>query len=93
MRGKRAIQHCVIRFEQFQNGAVPSEQVREKTDRFFVEITTDRDELGEMARAVLVLFEIEGYPHEEIADAMGVSVGTSKAQLHRARALLRKLLA
>jgi RNA polymerase sigma-70 factor (ECF subfamily) len=44
------------------------------------------------ARAVLVLFELEGYPHEEIAEAMGVTVGTSKAQLHRARALLRKLL-
>jgi RNA polymerase sigma-70 factor, ECF subfamily len=32
---------------------------------------------------------VEGYGHEEIAAAMGISVGTSKSQLHRARMLLR----
>jgi RNA polymerase sigma-70 factor (ECF subfamily) len=42
------------------------------------------------ARAVFVLHDIEGYQHEEIGRMMGIAVGTSKAQLHRARALLRK---
>lgn len=41
------------------------------------------------ARAVLVLHDIEGYPHEEISALTGIAVGTSKAQLHRARRLLR----
>ncbi len=50
-------------------------------------------ELPPGARTVFVLYEIEGYRHDEIADMMGVSVGTSKAQLHRARALLRGVLA
>ncbi len=44
------------------------------------------------ARAVLVLYDIEGWKHEEIAESLGMAVGSSKAQLHRARALLRKRL-
>jgi RNA polymerase sigma-70 factor (ECF subfamily) len=44
------------------------------------------------ARAVLVLYDIEGYSHAEIAKLTGIAVGTSKAQLHRARLLLREAL-
>ncbi|RYI35466.1 MAG: sigma-70 family RNA polymerase sigma factor [Acetobacteraceae bacterium] len=42
------------------------------------------------ARAVLVLHDVEGWKHEEIAIELGMAVGSSKAQLHRARGLLRK---
>lgn len=45
------------------------------------------------ARAVFVLHDVEGYRHDEIAGMTGVTVGTSKAQLHRARRLLRERLA
>lgn len=41
------------------------------------------------ARAVLVLYDVEGWKHEEIAAELGMAVGSSKAQLHRARGLLR----
>jgi RNA polymerase sigma-70 factor (ECF subfamily) len=44
------------------------------------------------ARAVLVLHDIEGWRHEEIGSELGMAIGTSKAQLHRARGLLRKIL-
>ena len=44
------------------------------------------------ARAVLVLHDIEGWRHEDIGNELGMAVGTSKAQLHRARGLLRKVL-
>jgi len=44
------------------------------------------------ARAVLVLYDIEGWTHEEIAAELGMAVGSSKAQLHRARQLLRTRL-
>jgi RNA polymerase sigma factor (sigma-70 family) len=44
------------------------------------------------ARAVLVLHDIEGWKHEEIGAELDMAVGTSKAQLHRARGLLRKVL-
>jgi RNA polymerase sigma-70 factor (ECF subfamily) len=44
------------------------------------------------ARAVLVLHDVEGWKHEEIATQLGMAVGSSKAQLHRARGLLRRAL-
>jgi RNA polymerase sigma-70 factor, ECF subfamily len=43
-------------------------------------------------RQVLVLHDIEGYTHEEIGVLLNVAVGTSKHQLFRARAKLRKWL-
>ena len=44
------------------------------------------------ARAVLVLHDVEGWKHEEISIELGMAVGSSKAQLHRARGLLRRTL-
>ena len=44
------------------------------------------------ARAVLVLHDIEGWTHEDIGNELAMATGTSKAQLHRARGLLRKVL-
>ncbi len=43
-------------------------------------------------RAVFLLHDVEGYEHEEIADILGIAVGTTKSQLHKARLRLRKLL-
>jgi RNA polymerase sigma-70 factor (ECF subfamily) len=43
-------------------------------------------------RTVFVLHDIEGHDHEEIAKILGVAVGTSKSQLHKARMKLRRLL-
>lgn len=48
--------------------------------------------LPEGAREVFVLHDVEGLKHEEIAAHVGIAVGTSKAQLHRARRLLREAL-
>ncbi len=44
-------------------------------------------------RAAFVLHDVEGYEHEEVARMMGCAAGTSKSQLHKARAKLRKILA
>ncbi len=49
-------------------------------------------ELPPGARSVFVLHDVEGYRHDEIAALTGVATGTSKAQLHRARRLLREAL-
>jgi RNA polymerase sigma-70 factor (ECF subfamily) len=43
-------------------------------------------------RNVFVLHDVEGYEHEEVARLLGISVGTSKSQLHKARLKLRGLL-
>jgi RNA polymerase sigma-70 factor, ECF subfamily len=44
------------------------------------------------AREIFVLHDVEGYKHREIAAMLGITSGTSKRQLHRARMLLRKYL-
>jgi len=41
------------------------------------------------AREVFVLHDVEGYKHHEIGSLLGISAGTSKSQLHRARMLMR----
>ena len=56
------------------------------------EIEAAIEQLPEGARDVLVLHAIYGYSHLEAAEMLGVAEGTCKAQLHRARGLLRDKL-
>ncbi len=49
--------------------------------------------LPEGGRLVFVFHDVEGYTHREIAELLDLAVGTVKAQLHRARRLLRNMLA
>ena len=48
--------------------------------------------LPDGARRIFVLHDVHGYKHHEIATLLGLSPGTSKAQLHRARMMLRRYL-
>jgi RNA polymerase sigma-70 factor (ECF subfamily) len=50
------------------------------------------ERLPQGAKTVFLLYDVEGYQHEEIGNMLGISSGTSKAQLHRARMILRKHL-
>jgi len=50
------------------------------------------EKLPDGAREIFVLHDVEGYKHHEIATMLEISAGTSKAQLHRARMMLRKHL-
>ncbi len=50
-------------------------------------------QLSPGARTVFVMHDVEGFTHEEIASALGITAGGSKSQLFKARAKLRKLLA
>ncbi len=50
------------------------------------------ERLPDGARQVFVLYDVEGYSHQEIGRMMGINAGTSKSQLHRARMLLREIL-
>ena len=49
-------------------------------------------QLPEGYRTILNLYAIEGWSHKEIAESLSISIGTSKSQLNRARAYLRKIL-
>ena len=50
------------------------------------------EKLPDGARQIFVLHDVEGYKHHEIATMLEISAGTSKAQLHRARMMLRRHL-
>ena len=49
--------------------------------------------LPEGYRQAIILHDIKGLEHREIAERRGRSIGTSKSQLHKGRALLRELIA
>lgn len=50
------------------------------------------DRLPADARRILVLHDVEGFKHEDIAEIFGITVGGSKAKLNRARVLLREVM-
>ena len=58
----------------------------------FLDIEAAIAKLPPGARRVFVLHDVEGYKHDEIAEHLGVTTGATKAQLHRARLLLREAL-
>jgi len=57
-----------------------------------MDFETALEKLPDGAREIFVLHDVEGYKHHEIATLLEISAGTSKAQLHRARMMLRKHL-
>ena len=54
-----------------------------------MDFDTAIEQLPPGAREILVLHDVEGYKHREIAVLLGITTGTSKRQLHRARMLMR----
>lgn len=50
------------------------------------------DRLPAGARRIVVLHDVEGYKHDEIAEILGITAGGSKAKLNRARVLLREVM-
>lgn len=65
---------------------------RRRASGHALDIETAMAQLPPRAREVFVLYDVEGFSHDEIAENLGVSVGTSKSQLHRARMLMREQL-
>lgn len=57
-----------------------------------IDFETVLAKLPDGAREIFVLHDVEGYKHKEIAALLEISAGTSKAQLHRARMMLRRHL-
>lgn len=84
-----------VTFEDAINDDQPGEMLSEHPqqqigDRMDLERALARLPPG--ARTVLMLHDVEGYQHDEIAQLTGIAVGTSKAQLHRARKLMKEWL-
>lgn len=82
--------------ERFLSDSEPALEVAAAAARTHLDLSMDLqaaiEQLPPGARQVFVLHDVEGYRHEEIGEMLGVSAGTSKSQLHRARQTLRALL-
>jgi RNA polymerase sigma-70 factor, ECF subfamily len=63
-----------------------------RSDDLSMDFETAMLKLPDGARQIFVLHDVEGYKHREIAALLEISPGTSKAQLHRARMMLRRHL-
>jgi len=89
--------HCAAqgaRRRYLDEGADPAEvgEARPASPELTMDFETAIGRLPPGARQIFVLHDVEGYKHEEIAEMLGISAGTSKAQLHRARMALRRHL-
>jgi len=72
--------------------SLPSNATRSEQTTLRVTLEQAMQALPDGMRQVLVLHDVEGYTHEEIATFLGVTPGTSKSQLFKARARMRRLL-
>jgi RNA polymerase sigma-70 factor (ECF subfamily) len=72
--------------------ALESAPARGKPDGRDFDVERAIARLPQGARTVFILHDVEGFTHEEIGVFLGVTSGTSKAQLHRARMILRGYL-
>ena len=88
--GQRAVMSRIR--DRLHGGDEMLEVVPTRPDQ--VELTVDFEaaieRLPDGARQVFVLHDVEGFKHQEIGEMLGVTAGTSKAQLHRARMALRQ---
>ena len=50
------------------------------------------EQITDDQRAAIVLYDVEGYDYQEIADMTGAALGTVKSRIHRGRLALRELL-
>jgi RNA polymerase sigma-70 factor, ECF subfamily len=78
--------------DEVADWALPPEQVLLRQEALNVP-RQGIERLPELYRAVYVLAEVEGLPHQEIASIRDLTVGAVKTRLHRARLFLRGLLA
>jgi RNA polymerase sigma-70 factor (ECF subfamily) len=90
---------AVVRYEQLtEDGGPPPERVTHKADvagRQSADRATLETAIGRLPpgyRTVFILHDVEGYEHDEVARMCGISSGTSKSQLHKARMKLRQML-
>lgn len=79
--------------EDYENDLLDTDNEEEYDNPLKVgDVVKGMEELSNAYRTVFNLYVFENYSHQEIADALGISVGTSKSNLAKARANLKKIL-
>ena len=94
---KKGVQQLSLDEPVSQGADSPKREVGRADDRLRgsvdrIALTRAMQELPPGYRTIFVLHEVEGYEHHEIARRLRCSVGTSKSQLHKAKARMRELL-
>ncbi|MDP7479672.1 MAG: RNA polymerase sigma factor [Vicinamibacterales bacterium] len=88
-RGARQAAHT----DSLDDQAVAAPRARVSTDTITrLDLEQAVAKLPDGYRTVFILHDVEGYEHREIAELLGIAVGTSKSQVHKARLKLRTLL-
>ena len=87
---RKSLSNSTLKTEEFQTWHEGQQAPAELWEPNATGVVKLMNELPTGYRIVLNLFVIEEYSHEEIAQELGISVGTSKSQLSRAKELLRK---
>jgi len=79
--------------EEFENDLLDDGVEEDYNTPFKVsDVIAGMEQLSNAYRTVFNLYVFENYSHQDIADALGISVGTSKSNLAKARANLKKIL-
>lgn len=97
---KKIIVHASSDFYRYRkNNVISLESLPEVTfdnqiidDLAYQELLEMIQQLSPVLRSVFNLYTIEGYKHQEIAEILNISEGTSKSHLHRARAKLQIMI-
>lgn len=81
-----------LKTDELDNAKYHSEQENILAGISYQEIIVMLQKLSPAYRTVFNLYVIEGYKHEEIASMLGVSIGTSKSNLFKAKEQLKRIL-
>ncbi len=88
---KREPLHASV--DDYAGAAAAAEAPTAESDMAAADLLALLETLPTGYRTVFTLYAIEGYGHQEIAEMLGITEGTSKSQLSKARAMLQNLLA
>ncbi len=91
--GQRKVRRLRSREVELEHAEPVAVTTRQADPDLKVKLNAAIDALPEGYRTVFLMHDVEGFTHEEIGSALGIQDGTSKAQLSRARARLRRELA
>jgi RNA polymerase sigma-70 factor (ECF subfamily) len=91
--GQRKVRRLRSREVELEHAEPVAVSSRQADPDLKLKLNAAIDALPEGYRTVFLMHDVEGYTHEEIGAALGIQDGTSKAQLSRARAKLRRQLA
>ena len=80
--------------EEIPRGAAGGSEPERELDRTLAreEVLAALADLPEQQRTAVMLYDLEGYSHQEVAEILGVAVGTSRAHVHHGRNALRERL-